>query len=549
MGQDCLTNDVTFVSTLRRDRPEEHELLTGLSRLHTLGISPDWHAYYAGTGTHRIDLPTYAFQHERYWLDTKEYLAELWHDGGDVVDAGLETVGHPFVGAAVWSPEGDSVTFTGRLSAKSAPWLADHSVNGLALFPGTGFVELVLAAGVHVGCGMLEELTLEAPLVLPERRGVAFQIVVGEDKAGRTVTVYSRDESSDGPWTRNASGLLTTDAAAEPAPLTEWPPRGAEVLPVEGLYGELAEAGFGYGPVFQGLRAAWRRGEELFAEVALPDGADDAAAYGLHPALFDACLHLIGLTSDGGPARVPFAWSGVPLHATGAAQVRVRLVLRDAGTVSLDVFDGSGAAVLAVESLVLREPSVVRPVRHDDLYRVEWTPVSVDPSVSASAVTVLKTDPGVGTDAVHASVQWALAELRSRLGSEDRLAFVTRGAVALPGEDVTDLAGAAVWGLVRSAQAEHPGRFVLIDLDTTGDTADDDVAVRAALATGEPQTSVRGGTVCAARLVRVPAPSPEAETAPAAVFGPDGVVLVTGAGGALGGVVARHLVSAHGVRR
>ncbi len=92
----------------------------------------------------------------------------------------------------------------------------------------------------------------------------------------------------------------------------------------------------------------------------------------------------------------------------------------------------------------------------------------------------------------------ALAALQSWLAEHDSgtLVVSTHGAVALPGEDVTDLAGAAVWGLVRSAQTEHPGRIVLVDSDAPLD----DAAIAAVLAVGEPQVLVRGETIYRARV-------------------------------------------------
>ncbi|KOG56738.1 hypothetical protein ADK38_43230, partial [Streptomyces varsoviensis] len=102
-------------------------------------------------------------------------------------------------------------------------------------------------------------------------------------------------------WVRHASGVLAPEPEA--AAVFDgfgadgaWPPPGAEPVGVAGTYERFAEGGFVYGPAFQGLRAAWRRGDEMFAEVALADGPrQDADRFGLHPALLDAALHATGL--------------------------------------------------------------------------------------------------------------------------------------------------------------------------------------------------------------------------------------------------------------
>src|SRR5207248_10871147 len=102
------------------------------------------------------------------------------------------------------------------------------------------------------------------------------------------VTIHSRPEGAEGAWTRHAAGALAEDAddpqsAADPDPGT-WPPAAATALDTEGAYERLLDRGYGFGPAFQGLRAAWRRGDELFAEIAIAD-RDGAGGYGVHPAL------------------------------------------------------------------------------------------------------------------------------------------------------------------------------------------------------------------------------------------------------------------------
>ncbi|MFJ4851755.1 SDR family NAD(P)-dependent oxidoreductase, partial [Streptomyces sp. NPDC088733] len=599
MAQDCLTEDGAFFApALRGGRPEAETVTTALAQAHATGVTVDWEAYFARTGGRQVELPTYAFQREWYWLESGGHFI------GDVTSAGLGAADHPLLGAAVELPDSDGVLFTGRLSLTTHPWLADHAVMGSVLLPGTAFVELALRAGEQVGSEVLDDLTLEAPLVLPESGGVQLRLsVAGADDDGRrAVALHSRGENApaDEPWTRHAGGVLAP-AAAVPAPasdLAAWPPPGAEPIAVDGLYDGMAAAGFDYGPVFQGLRAAWRLGDEVYAEVSLDeDAAATAEWFGLHPALLDATLHaagLGGLVEDTGQGRLPFAWGGVRLHATGAAAVRVRLAPAGRDTVSLHLADATGAPVASVESLVLRAVSpeqigaAARGGRMESLFEVDWTALHLAPVPAAQQrpVALLSVDGSghAGLDAAgvryemcagltalagegeavpevvvvplavaasddlpgaaHAGTGRVLALLQEWLGDERftdaRLAFLTRGAVAsVEDDEVADLAHAPVWGLVRSAQSENPGRFLLIDTD---DAEASYQALPAVLAAGEPEAAVRDGAVRVPRLVRaVVAP----DAAPLAL---DGTVLVTGASGALGGLFARHLVTEYGVR-
>ncbi|MFI6349949.1 type I polyketide synthase [Streptomyces sp. NPDC050560] len=581
------------VPLLRRGRPEQTETLTALARLWTRGHTLDWNTLHPAGHPHHIDLPTYPFQRHRYWID-----------GYSPFGAASGAGDHPLLGAAVALAEADSLLFSGRLSTRTHPWLADHALGDTVLFPGTGLVEMALAAGDRAGCQVLAEMTLETPLVLPEHGAVHTQLVVGapDDGGSRAFSVHSRGTGApdEAPWVRHASGVLAAAAhtGADGTEFAVWPPAGAIPVPVEGVYERFAEGGLSYGPVFRGLRGAWRLGDEVCAEVALPEGVS-VDGFGVHPAVLDAALHAVGLTGAGERAGLPFSWSGVELFATGATALRVRVrplgpgADSGAGAVSIAVADAAGQPVAAVERLDVRpltEEQLARARTEfvESLYRVEWTPLPLAPAGtdtgkwavvgtgatewsetlatvvgSTTVVPELGDAADVGTvvlpvlgapgapdtpAAVCDLAHRTLADLQTWL-ADDRfaaatLAVVTRGAVPGPDGAVADLAAATAAGLVRSAQTEHPGRIVLVDVDGTDASL---TALPAALRTDEPQLALRGGAATAPRLARVPA-TPVNPAAPGRALDPDGTVLVTGATGALGALVARHLVAEHGVR-
>ncbi|MBP2056069.1 acyl transferase domain-containing protein/acyl carrier protein, partial [Streptomyces griseochromogenes] len=589
--------------TLRRDDGGAARLITSLAEAFVHGAPVDWTALLPAR--QRVELPTYAFQHERYWPQGVLALMTAGSAaGGDAVSLGLGAVGHPLLGAAVELAGGAGLVCTGRLSVRTQPWLADHVVGGVILLPGTGFVELVVRAGDQVGCGLLEELTLQAPLVVPaDGGGVQVQVVVAAADADgrREVEVFSRPDEpgTQQPWVQHASGVIAPAEAVQEAEedFALWPPRDATAVDIADVYAvHLADV---YGPSFHGLQAVWRRGEDVFAEVALPEGvAQEAGSFGLHPALLDAALHAALLTEadaagEGqlGEVRMPFAWTGVELHASGASVLRARLRRSAQGSLTLTAADTTGAPVVSVASLVSRPVSADQlQTTHrgvsDALFSVDWVPVS-EASLPAGDWALIGTDHFALADALDTAGvpvrafadlaevavaieagevapqvvlvcadtentgDAALAAQRaagSMLGlvqewlEEQRLesaqlVVVTRGAVATAaGEGVTDLAAAAVWGLLRSAQSENPGRLVLADLPVTGDHA---AVLPTVLGSGEPELAIRDHHAYGRRLTRpkgdlvVPEPDTDA---------PSRTVLVTGGTGTLGGMVARHLV-------
>ena len=589
MASECLQaeeQEAQTIPTLREGRAEPEALIGALGEAHAVGAKVQWPAFFAGSGAKAVALPTYAFQRERYWLSST--LA----GPASLIAAGQASTGHPLLGATVALAGSEEWLFTGRLSLATHPWLADHAVAGTVLFPGAAFLELALRAGAEVECETLEELTLQAPLVLADAEAVQIQLSVAEpDEQGRRpIEIHSRLQASSaeeaGEWTCHAQGVLSPQGTPDPEPLGEWPPEGAEPIEIDGLYERLADAGFEYGPAFQGVVAAWQDGEGIFAEVCLEQGqAQDAQRFGLHPALLDSTAHASidrAFAAEGEAKPVlPFAWRGVRIVSPGAGSLRVRLTAKGESG-SLAGFDASGAPVISVDSVDVRavDPGQLRAAtRARSLYRLQWSQASPAPTAAPLRIAILGEDPIEGLEAdCHADLEalleadeapdLVLADLRAKptqalpqaaqaasgralellqawLGAEQlqeaRLLILTEGAVAAaPGED-PELSAAPIWGLLRSAQSEQPGRFSLLDLD--GADASLSALPETLAIEAEPQLALREGTALAPRLVRVGSDDAEPTEQP---LDRDRTVLISGGISGLGALVARHLAEHHG---
>ncbi|GHC44072.1 type I polyketide synthase [Streptomyces cinnamoneus] len=561
------------VPTARAGASEAEAILAALGRLHVHGLPVDWRRVYAGSGARRVDLPTYPFQRQRYWLE----------DTGAATSAGKD---HPLLtGTTTTVPGTQRLLCTGHLSLAAQPWLRDHVIAGQVLVPAAAFAEMVIHAGDACGLEVGEDFALLAPLPLSPSGagdGVQVQVVLGEPDASgrRTADVHSRPGESGplGTWTHHATGRLgpATAQGSHDSGASAWPPPGAVPVDLAGVYDRLTDAGHAYGPAFRGVTAVWRGpDEEVFAEVRLTGATSaDAGRYGLHPALLDAALHAALLAAPAaGPARMPFAWRGMRLYAVGATALRVRIRTTGPDTVAVDLADPAGRPVARVDSLTTRPvpestgAAATEGSAAGGLFGLRWTAVPADgdgPLLSVADPddlglrSVLPGPPaGKGNDApgpvvvslsclspgadpaadTHALTARALAVLQTHLSAPvapgSRLVVVTRGATSA----VPDLPAAALWGLVRSAQAEHPGHLTLVDTDGRPESLR---LLPAAVATGEPQLSLAEGAVRVPRLAGTDTPRGGSPV--------EGTVLVTGGTGALGGLLARHLVTRHEVR-
>ncbi|WP_433635345.1 type I polyketide synthase [Nocardia sp. CA-120079] len=596
MTRGCLAEhpEVESVSSVaaasRRSVDEVEQFVTALAQVHVTGARVDWRSLYAGRAARRIPLPTYAFQHRRFWLS-------------GAVEASPSSTDHPILTGVLGVAGTDEWLLTGRFSLRTHPWVADHMTYGVVVVPSATFIEFLLVAGRRIGCAVVEELTLQAPILPTADDEVELQVLVqAADESGRRPFEFYFRKSSDAEWIHNATGVLGAQSDGDSALVSrlreeQWPPVDTEAVDSAGLPERIAKlAGLEYGPAFVGVRAAWQRDDTVFSEIVLDtDAAPEPGRHDLHPALLDMVMHagfsgLLWRDADSDPdtGRLLFRWGGARFHESATDEVtslRVIAVATGPETVSVAAVDPDGNPIVSVDAVVMR-PYDVKEFRSSlvgdtaGLYQVRWEPTAesvAGAGRSAPSLAVLgdTTVAGIGTEfasvadvvaaegipgvavwratapfregpgSVRASVHGALATVRSLLAEERlsdvRLVVVTTGAVGLP-EQAPDPAAAAVWGLLRSAQSEHPQRFVLIDEDPARPLDADRVG--AVLRSGEPQTAIRGEQTLVPRLVRA---SASGDPGPRSSFG-DGTVLVTGGTGGLGALFTRHLIAEHGVR-
>uniref|UniRef100_UPI0038BA61E0 type I polyketide synthase n=2 Tax=Mycobacterium marinum TaxID=1781 RepID=UPI0038BA61E0 len=591
------------VTTLRRDRPDMDMVASAIANLHVHGHSPSWQKIYPGATT--VELPTYPFQHRRYWLDPAPR--------ADVSAAGLDQPEHPLLAAVTELADQDQIVLSGRLSTSAHRWLAGHQLGDTVVLPATALIDMALYAGEHTGCPTIDELVLQTPLTLTPDAATDLQISVAapDEQNRRTFSVHAR--TSEHPhqhstWVLHASGTLSNAPSTTPPTKPLPGPQAITKVNQESFYDQLAQHGLHYSEAFRSIQGIGKdplNPDAICAEVALP--ADiETHGYGIHPALLDAALHpltaaLADTNTNSGP-QLPFAIAGITLHATGASRMHVQLEPTATDTFRLSATDPVGAPVITIDSLTVRslpDTDLTQPPTHkaqQGIFELTWPalpaetfpatgvlppwalisphPENLSPDLNQSPtypnLTALPTCPPLVIwdlttpqppqsdllHQVHTLTQHTLAGLQNWLNRSDtlqaHLVVLTRHAVTTSPHDLApDPAQAATAALIHTTQNEHPNRITLIDIDNTPTTSQTLTNILTTLtnptsAPTEPQLALRHGTPHTPRLT--PTTTETTTTSPPLEFDPAGTVLITGGTGMLGAVFAEHMIARYGAR-
>ncbi|AKT41311.1 type I polyketide synthase [Chondromyces crocatus] len=317
---------VLALPSLRRGEPERASMLGALGAFHTAGYPVNFERL-CSRGGRFVDLPTYPWQRQPYWLED---------DGGDgwagAAPPGARqnaTSRHPLLGDVLHaSLEGGSHFWERDLATDRLPLLGDHRVQGAVVMPAAAYLEMALAAAAEALDGatpVVEGVAFHKALFVPESGARRLQVVVTPELGATASFQIASAPPGEQAWTIHATGSVRLDGGSAQArghaDLAAIRARCTERVSGAEHYETARARGLDYGPSFQGVTEIARRDGEALAAIHGPEViATEAVAYGIHPALLDACFQA---ASAAAPRAVDGDQAWLPVHLD-----RFRLVAR-----------------------------------------------------------------------------------------------------------------------------------------------------------------------------------------------------------------------------
>jgi len=422
MASKCLpAQDMLWLPSLRKGKDDWEQMLASLGALYVHGMKPDWQGFDRDYARRKVALPTYPFQRRRFWFEEK-HKTRIAEDGS--VRAGRNhasrftihdsrsTVSHPLLGSRLCTPLLRDVIFETQLSLEAVPFIADHRVHGAAVLPTTAYLEMISAGAQQAfGAGRhtIEDMDLREALLLQDEEVRQVQLMFSPEGEARysfqVISFVPTEQNDDAAFTIHASGKLhlakSHSPSAQTSPsLDELRMLCREEIANEAFYERLHEAGLQFGSRFLGVAALWRDGRNALGRIRMTDAiVSEARSYGIHPALLDACLQVVGAIM---PESLFMPIGLQTFHAFSApkeelwshASLREHAVpSKDTRMLDFRIYSPEGQVVAEVLGLQVKRvaPEMLQRVSaakfQDWFYEVKWEPKPLEsaPALSAAA--------------------------------------------------------------------------------------------------------------------------------------------------------------------
>ncbi|GAB6041227.1 SDR family NAD(P)-dependent oxidoreductase [Endothiovibrio diazotrophicus] len=429
MGRQCLPEEasIAWLPTLRPGRTDWESLLESLGDGYLRGLEIDWAAFDREYRRRKIDLPTYPFQRERFWIDapaSREKSGRL----GALIDQMMRL------------PWQNQILFECRFGVDRLPLLADHKVYGAIVSPAACQLSMVLSgmalAFDSTRPGTIEDIVFPQPLSVPddpqEAPTVHLVLTPEEGDAPRStfrLISFHGGHPQEKPGT-HASGVIDFPAGEErEVALESLQQRYPEAVDVASIYAAAAQRQILLGPEFRWLSRLWRGADGALGKLRAPATLGGLTDYVLHPGILDACFQVAGSTVNDSETRLPFAIERFRLHRPARGQEWwCHAEQRGEQKWDIGLFDADGRRVAEIVGFEVRSaPQGLS----QSLYALAWEQAPLE-------------NGGPEQEAMHpASAAWVVfgADRPLTAALVDRLGALGRRVVLVQADAPADVAG------------------------------------------------------------------------------------------------------------
>ncbi|WP_396978123.1 type I polyketide synthase [Nostoc sp. ATCC 53789] len=390
---EALDEQGLWLASLRKGKEDWQQLLDSVAQLYVAGVEIDWRGFEADYPRHKVVLPNYPWQRQRYWLPTAT--------SKPVVRQISENLLHPLLGYQLRSPSLKDIVFETHLNTASLPFLDDHQIYDTVVVPGASHISMLLLAGQEIlgtGAISLSNITFREALTVGDRETINVQLILQPEAAGKyKFELFSFNKQIDN-WLVHATGRLSQDAGNIEKPLSwaELQTHCSQMLAGSDFYAQVREQGLQLGQRFQWVESMWRCDGEALCQMQFPqEFADEISTYLLYPGLIDSCFQFLGFALPqerrDNQVYVPFSINHFYFCQSPDSNSRLwcygKLNSQTSSTAGMFIGDiwllnEAGELVAYIEGLCLKQAPRQALLRANQtstqewLYQIQWQPKS-----------------------------------------------------------------------------------------------------------------------------------------------------------------------------